>query len=129
MAQVSKVLVIFTGGTFGMLRNKDNGKIICNTESTYFYYSKFSSLLIQIVLAPIPNKLVKLMRTNPHMNDANYEHDSGNDNFLCLPYIESQTKRILYKIVEYSPLIDSSNITFEHWIKIAEDIKVRTNIL
>lgn len=63
------------------------------------------------------------------MNDANYEHDSGNDNFLCLPYIEGQTKRILYKIVEYSPLIDSSNITFEHWIKIAEDIKVRTNIL
>lgn len=31
--EVSKVFVIFTGGTFGMLRNKDNGKFADNTET------------------------------------------------------------------------------------------------
>lgn len=35
--------------------------------------------------------------------------------------------RIVYKIVEYDPLLDSSDMSFKDWIKIANDIQV--NIL
>lgn len=35
-------------------------------------------------------------------------------------------RRIIYTVTEYEPLIDSSNVTSEHWRKMAEDIKVST---
>lgn len=41
----------------------------------------------------------------------------------------NKMRRIIYTVTEYEPLIDSSNITSEHWRKMAEDIKVsNTNI-
>lgn len=44
---------------------------------------------------------------------------------LVLPYVEGQRRRIIYTITEYEPLLDSSNMTIDEWVRIAEDIKVR----
>lgn len=43
---------------------------------------------------------------------------------LVLPYVEGENRRIVYTISEYEPLLDSSNMTFSDWVRIAEDIKV-----
>ena len=44
---------------------------------------------------------------------------------LVLPYVEGQRRRIIYTLTEYDPLLDSSNMTINEWVRIAEDIKVR----
>lgn len=48
---------------------------------------------------------------------------------LVLPHVEGEHRRIIYTITEYEPLLDSSNMTFQDWVKIAEDIKVRLRYL
>ena len=44
---------------------------------------------------------------------------------LVLPFVEGENRRIVYTISEYEPLLDSSNMTFSDWVRIAEDIRVR----
>lgn len=44
---------------------------------------------------------------------------------LVLPYVEGQRRRIIYTLTEYDPLLDSSNMSIDEWVRIAEDIKVR----
>jgi len=39
--------------------------------------------------------------------------------------VKDEDRRILYWLFEYDPLTDSSNITFDDWIKMAKDIYVR----
>lgn len=34
-------------------------------------------------------------------------------------------RRVIYNVIEYSPLCDSSDMTMDDWIRIAKDIKVR----
>lgn len=46
---------------------------------------------------------------------------------LILPHVEGEHRRIIYTITEYEPLLDSSNMTFQDWMKIAQDIKVKTH--
>lgn len=46
---------------------------------------------------------------------------------LVLPHVEGEHRRIIYTITEYEPLLDSSNMTFQDWQKIAQDIQVRSN--
>jgi 60kDa lysophospholipase len=38
-------------------------------------------------------------------------------------FIEGK-RRVIYSILEYDPLLDSSNMTMEDWSRMAEDIKV-----
>lgn len=45
---------------------------------------------------------------------------------LVLPNVEGEHRRIIYTITEYEPLLDSSNMTFHDWVKIAQDIQVRS---
>ncbi|XP_034938412.1 L-asparaginase 1-like [Chelonus insularis] len=95
-----RVLVIYTGGTIGMMRNE------------------------QGALAPIPNKFVKTLKTYPHMHDRNYaEKRFGLLDSLVLPMRKTDGRRIIYNVLEYSPLLDSSNMTMDDWIKIASDIR------
>lgn len=42
---------------------------------------------------------------------------------LVLPHVQGETRRIIYTITEYEPLLDSSNMTISEWRRIAEDIK------
>ncbi|GAB0090497.1 Asparaginase [Sergentomyia squamirostris] len=99
----AKVLVIYTGGTIGMVRNEKNA------------------------LEPIPNALVKNIRRFPHMHDVDYAQQRFGSGAsmgpLVLPYVENQHRRVVYTVTEYDPLLDSSNMTINDWVRLAEDIK------
>ncbi|XP_069391207.1 60 kDa lysophospholipase isoform X3 [Paralichthys olivaceus] len=111
----ARVLVINTGGTIGMTIH-DN------------------------VLAPTANALVKSLRKLPILHDAVYadETDMYNyysyENTLVLPKLTSHSgqsfhglskdkKRIIYTVLEYCPLLDSSNMTTDDWGRIGKDIE------
>lgn len=93
----SRVLVLYTGGTIGM---EDNG---------------------QGALAPSLTPLVDKIKENPLLYDKHYDVGSAED-LLVLPRVQNM-RRVLYKIVEYTPLLDSSNMCNADWMKIATDIK------
>ncbi|XP_059611242.1 L-asparaginase [Phlebotomus argentipes] len=99
----AKVLVIYTGGTIGMMRNEKKA------------------------LVPIPNALVKNIRRFPHMHDVEYAQERFGTGAamapLVLPYVENLERRVIYTISEYSKLLDSSNMTINDWVQIAEDIR------
>lgn len=83
-------------------------------------------------LEPIANQLVKRIRKYPHMHDEEYASrrfgKSSTMAPLVLPHVEGERRRIIYTITEYEPLLDSSNMTFTDWVKIAEDIQVRFDL-
>ncbi|UYV78271.1 hypothetical protein LAZ67_16000740 [Cordylochernes scorpioides] len=76
------------------------------------------------VLIPKENVLTELLRKYPQLHDETYEIKSSfkEQNPLVLPFT-GEPQRVLYKIIEYFPLLDSSNMSIDHWILIAEDIK------
>ncbi|XP_033095705.1 L-asparaginase 1-like [Anneissia japonica] len=93
----SRVLVLYTGGTIGMTRNSDGD------------------------LVPVENYFSQAVRRNTILNDADYE--AKTQKTYALPLSHDHTTRVLYFICEYSPLIDSSNITVQDWQKLAGDIE------
>ncbi|XP_022045064.1 60 kDa lysophospholipase isoform X1 [Acanthochromis polyacanthus] len=99
----ARVLVINTGGTIGMTLH-DN------------------------VLAPKANAFVEGLRKLPILHDEVYAQQTGlydyyGENTLVLPPSNGNSKRILYTILEYSPLLDSSNMTTDDWGRIGKDIE------
>ncbi|CAJ0581887.1 unnamed protein product, partial [Mesorhabditis spiculigera] len=96
-----RVLVLYTGGTIGM---KNDGGVYC----------------------PMPGYLPEVLRTIPPLNDKKYVESvymSATVQPYALPPVKNMKKRIVYWIVEYDPLLDSCNMTFDDWIRIAGDIK------
>uniref|UniRef100_A0A0M3KCS6 Putative l-asparaginase I (inferred by orthology to a S. mansoni protein) n=1 Tax=Anisakis simplex TaxID=6269 RepID=A0A0M3KCS6_ANISI len=122
----AKVLVLYTGGTIGM-KSVDG------------------------VYVPVAHYLPEAVRELPPLNDKAYveAHYAGAAiKPLCLPPVRHMHKRVLYwvcalpikyprlmegvgklvfravviLIVEYHPLLDSSDMTFDDWIRIARDI-------
>ncbi|XP_071538280.1 L-asparaginase-like isoform X2 [Panulirus ornatus] len=99
--QESRVLVLYTGGTIGMVRN-ERGR-----------------------LAPIPRELETNIRRFPHMHDeyyANKRFNGSTNSPLVLPDCKEK-HRVAYWVYEYEPLLDSSNMTMDDWIRIAKDIR------
>uniref|UniRef100_A0A4W5RS61 asparaginase n=1 Tax=Hucho hucho TaxID=62062 RepID=A0A4W5RS61_9TELE len=104
----ARVLVINTGGTIGMMYHNN-------------------------VLSPEPNVFVKALRKLPDLHDEQYAlqtcmsyYDSTSgpqENTLVLPLCK-QNKRIVYTVLEYSPLLDSCNMTADDWATIGKDIEV-----
>ncbi|GAB6025427.1 hypothetical protein CHUAL_011173 [Chamberlinius hualienensis] len=91
-----KVLVLFTGGTIGMIRGPSGA------------YEPFS------------NMLEAKLRTMPNLHDPSYSFSSS----LVLPNsLPDEHRRVFYTVYEYDPLLDSSNMTIDDWIRIALDIK------
>lgn len=108
-AAEARVLVINTGGTIGMTLHDD-------------------------VLAPKANAFVKGLRKLPILHDEVYAQQTGlyeyyGENTLVLPPSKENkrvvytNKRIVYTILEYSPLLDSSNMTTDDWGRIGKDIE------
>ncbi|XP_061593299.1 60 kDa lysophospholipase-like [Cololabis saira] len=96
----SKVLVIYTGGTIGMVPTPDG-------------------------LKPKPGALVEYLRKQPMFHDEDYAKEHHLDdlkNTLVLPETKSK-KRIIYTILEYDPLLDSSNMIPDNWVKMGKDIE------
>jgi len=100
----SKVLVLYTGGTIGMVRNSED------------------------VLVPQANVMEDRLRMNINMHDNDYSRirfgsiTQQEKLPLVLPHVPGH-KRVIYTIYEYQPLLDSSNMTMDDWIQIARDIK------
>ncbi|XP_055618347.1 L-asparaginase isoform X2 [Toxorhynchites rutilus septentrionalis] len=99
----AKVLVLYTGGTIGMMRNEKNA------------------------LEPRSNEFVRKIRTYPNMHDDAYATKRYGPAKslapLILPYVEGQHRRVLYQISEFEPLLDSSNMGVSDWVRIATDIQ------
>ncbi|CAL4090872.1 unnamed protein product, partial [Meganyctiphanes norvegica] len=95
----SRVLVVYTGGTIGMVRNNRGA------------------------LEPKPRDLERRLRGYPHMHDEDLAKEKyPNSPFLVLP-LYKEKHCIIYMIHEYSPLLDSSNMTCDNWATIAKDIR------
>jgi len=100
----STVLVLYTGGTIGMMRNADGA------------------------LAPQPNMLEAKIRQIITMHDEEYARNRflGSTTKeklpLVLPTLPGK-KRVVYTIDEYDPLLDSSNMTMDDWLQMANDIR------
>lgn len=45
------------------------------------------------------------------------------DNMLVMKQLDSG-RRVVYQVIEYCPLLDSSDMTFDNYARIALDIKV-----
>lgn len=97
----SRVLVLYTGGTIGM---KTQGG----------------------VYSPMAGYLPEVLRTLPPLNDKHFIDEVYANSTVqpySLPPVRNQKKRVVYWIVEYDPLLDSCDMTFDDWIRIATDIK------
>ncbi|CAI4223613.1 unnamed protein product [Auanema sp. JU1783] len=98
----TRVLVLYTGGTIGMM-NKDG------------------------VYKPYAGYLPEVLRDIPPLNDRNFINEHYGNVATVRPYslppVRGMTKRVVYWIVEYEPLLDSCDMTFDDWIRIASDIK------
>ncbi|XP_047467044.1 60 kDa lysophospholipase isoform X2 [Mugil cephalus] len=98
----TRVLVINTGGTIGMTESPEG-------------------------LAPEPHAFVKSLRKLAMFHDEEYAKQTEiaqhyGSNTLVLP-LSKEKKRVVYTILEYDPLLDSSNMTPDDWDKIGKDIK------
>ncbi|VDM45557.1 unnamed protein product [Toxocara canis] len=100
-ASESRIFVLYTGGTIGM---KKMGTV---------YY-------------PEPYYLACRIRELPYLNDQEYIAKNYGDAKVkpyCLPPLRLMKKRIVYWMLEYDPLLDSCDITFDDWIRIGTDIR------
>ncbi|XP_074034161.1 L-asparaginase isoform X2 [Leptinotarsa decemlineata] len=102
LGKYRKVLVLYVGGTIGMQRNNEG------------------------VFIPVPNTFLQKLKEDSEMHDplhaSKYFRDCK-ENELVLPSSYGHDT-IIYQIIEYTPLLDSSNMTSKDWIRIARDIKL-----
>ncbi|XP_060650177.1 L-asparaginase [Drosophila nasuta] len=96
----ARVLVLYTGGSIGMMRN-DAG-----------------------VLTPIPNELPKRIREDPNCHDITYtsRYEANEEPPLVLPILNEAALRVVYDIKVYEPLLDSSCMAMNDWIRMANNI-------
>ena len=98
----SKVVVLYTGGTIGMV---DHGK----------------------GYEPEENFFSNLIRRNARFNDVKeYKLRVDKGDMEITSFITPVTlygTRIIYDFVELSPLIDSSNMDIDKWMQIADAIE------
>ncbi|KAH8236701.1 hypothetical protein KR026_008606 [Drosophila bipectinata] len=93
----ARVHVIFVGGTIGMIRN-ENGDLVC-----------------------VPNIFCKRLTEYPTCNDQSYKAE----NFIALPMLPDMPYRVLYDVVEFNPLLDSSCMGMGDWQKIAKEVAIK----
>ena len=102
-----KVLCIYTGGTVGMKYSKRRGYV------------------------PAKNFLFQYLKSHPTFSDSTYQQSNQfthlqSDTSISDPIITPASiydKRICMQILEFSPLLDSSNMTMEQWVKIASEVE------
>jgi lysophospholipase len=125
MVQVdmNRVLIIYTGGTIGMQNNAEHG-----------YMPQAGYLTQKLKDNPRFHQQGREEKTNLVMKSTQLElpHEMVITGIPCnaieLPALITPyslyKKRTRYSILEYEPLLDSSNMTMLDWIKIATDIEV-----
>ncbi|KAJ1986233.1 hypothetical protein H4R33_003481 [Dimargaris cristalligena] len=166
MPDVSRVLVIYTGGTIGM-KNTDMGyvpvpnylsqllsKIDRFHDATHasnsITLSRNSSFHSLSDTSP-PESSGPSQRGTPRLsprgsspgampigddadlnveggdNDSDVDEEPAEESVTFSPWLITPRslygKRIRYRVMEYSPLLDSCNMTMSQWIRIASDIE------
>uniref|UniRef100_A0A0K8T4Z1 asparaginase n=1 Tax=Lygus hesperus TaxID=30085 RepID=A0A0K8T4Z1_LYGHE len=97
---ISHVLVLYIGGTIGMLHDPDRG------------------------LVPVKNKLREVISQDPSLNDASFANTTPKklpENHMVLPQVENMN-RVIYKLIEYDNLLDSSDMSIADWSQVCSDI-------
>ncbi|XP_003747533.2 L-asparaginase-like [Galendromus occidentalis] len=77
------------------------------------------------VLAPEPKMMEKKLRTYPQLHDTEYTakmFPNCDNPPLVLPDT-GDNFRVVYTVYEYQPLLDSSNMTMDDWIRISLDVQ------
>ena len=121
ISRTTKVLIIYTGGTIGMKNTTSHGYIPVPGHLQY--------LLSSMIQFHDPLDTYKAV-DSPVMGD--FPQDELK--LLCkiknkdvyLPALKTPpslfNKHIVYSILEYEPLLDSSNLSMNNWSEIAHDI-------
>ncbi|CAG8734217.1 1833_t:CDS:10, partial [Racocetra persica] len=130
---LSKVLVIYTGGTIGMKNTHLNGYIpvpnyFTNTlaEMSRFHDQSFFDKSLRYDLEGCDDE-DPMYSNKIFIKDYWGIEDSG---IMCISRRvlvtppSFQGKRIKYSIVEYEPLLDSCNMISDDWVRIATDIEL-----
>jgi len=109
--KIARVLVIYTGGTIGMKKDKENGYTV------------------------VPNYFASALKKLPMLYDEDYvesgmpecDEDSKHPIYSKYPQLVMPVSRmgvrVVYYIKEHDPILDSSNMSMCHWTLIARDIK------
>lgn len=135
-----KILVIYTGGTIGMKWRKNKGYIPCPG----YLYLELSALSLVNDKLFIKETLGETQGFNSP-SDKRYlgpnvpfsperttlspwlalptPYDSRDDDGCTSNGIELKTQRVIYRILEHVPLLDSSNMNMDEWFAIACDIE------
>uniref|UniRef100_A0A1Y1LBV5 asparaginase n=1 Tax=Photinus pyralis TaxID=7054 RepID=A0A1Y1LBV5_PHOPY len=99
--EIKKVLVVYTGGTIGMQKNHKG------------------------VYVPSPHPLTRQLRNISELHNKEYAElyfGEQRSDELIIPYIYEE-QVVVYTVIEYDPLYDSSNMSVKDWIRIATDIE------
>ncbi|KAJ3364118.1 hypothetical protein GGF32_002498 [Allomyces javanicus] len=123
-ADISRVLIIYTGGTIGMKNTLEHGYVPAPHFLTTFLgsmarfhdpegvFSAAGTPLPASLLNQLHNRIVRAPEGKPEKVDA----------LVTPPSLWG--KRIVYSVLEYDPLLDSSNMTMKDWVKIATDVEL-----
>ncbi|KAG5667218.1 hypothetical protein PVAND_015209 [Polypedilum vanderplanki] len=111
---VTQVLVLYTGGTIGMVPYNHTYTEFVNKKGAFAEIIKNTPELND---RKNGKRLLKNMETNRRVESKNF----------VLPETPFVPQRIGYTLVEYDKLIDSTNIDVDNWIKIATDIQNNYN--
>jgi lysophospholipase len=112
---ISKVLVLYCGGTIGMKKDPVHG------------YYPVTGYLSEFLSANSSFNDQEFVRNRPRLaeHDPLYDLNSMNrelgEILIMQPSIYG--KRVAYQILEYDPLKDSCNMGMEDWIRLAEDVE------
>ncbi|KAJ8924381.1 hypothetical protein NQ315_007177 [Exocentrus adspersus] len=81
------------------------------------------------VLVPIPNAFLQKVKYHSELHDVvkatKYFRALKENELILPPTIEGNT--VIYEIVEYNPLLDSSDMSANDWIRIAKDVTINYN--
>jgi lysophospholipase len=96
-----RVLIIYVGGTLGMMKDPVRGYI------------------------PKENHLKEFMYKHPALCDQEYtaKEKTGSGNDCMYTPLSPFHKRVKYRLLEFKPLLDSTDMNQCDWVKIAEAIK------
>ncbi|KAL1497806.1 hypothetical protein ABEB36_008702 [Hypothenemus hampei] len=103
LAELRKVLVLYTGGTIGMKKNH------------------------QGVLVPVPDVFTNKLKSCQELNDPDLARIYSVRNHELITKVSSCSKVIAYQVREYHPLLDSCNMTPKEWVIIAKNIEENYN--
>eukprot|EP00835_Amoeboradix_gromovi_P004729 NODE_388_length_9508_cov_0.225954.p1 type:complete len:659 gc:universal NODE_388_length_9508_cov_0.225954:4627-6603(+) len=118
----SNVLIIYTGGTIGMQQTTNHGYIPVPKHLQHLLSSMIQFHDPLHTYKPVDSPVIDKF--------PNYELQllcRVKDKDIYLPALKTPpslfNKSIVYSILEYDPLLDSSNLSMQNWIEIATDIK------